>query len=175
MQILKFKCQLVIAFFAAINHLNGPLRKQNFTLTGLKGHGLWFVFGGFRSVLCFCVSRFVACDRNYDWRQRKTQVWRKLLNFRVRMFVKRARRQLQLLSKLMVMKTLFLSVSVVAVPTLTRGWYTLLPLYLSRGCSTWCSLSSIHIGFFLGLPNIFLVPDSLVSKPVWYLSRLFCM
>ena len=25
--------------FAAINHLNGPLRTQNFTLTGSKGHG----------------------------------------------------------------------------------------------------------------------------------------
>ena len=37
---------------------------------------------------CFCVSRFVACDRNYDWRQRKTQLWRQLLNLRVRMFVK---------------------------------------------------------------------------------------
>ena len=33
--------------------------------------------------VCFCVSRFVACDRNYDWRQRKTQLWRWLLNFRV--------------------------------------------------------------------------------------------
>ena len=31
---------------------NWPLRKQNFTSTGSKGHGLWFVFGGFRSVLC---------------------------------------------------------------------------------------------------------------------------
>ena len=40
--------------------------------------------------LCFCVSRFVACDHNYDWRQRKTQLWRRLLNFRVRMFVKSA-------------------------------------------------------------------------------------
>ena len=40
--------------------------------------------------LCFCVSRFVACDRNYDWRQRKTQLWKRLLNFRVRMFVKGA-------------------------------------------------------------------------------------
>ena len=40
--------------------------------------------------VCFCVSRFVACDRNYDWRQRKTQLWRRLLNFRVRMFVKSA-------------------------------------------------------------------------------------
>ena len=39
-RILKFKSQLTIAFFAAINHLNGPIRKQNFTLTGSKGHGL---------------------------------------------------------------------------------------------------------------------------------------
>ena len=37
-----------------------------------------------------CVSRLIACDRNYDWRQRKTQLWRQLLNFRVRMFVKSA-------------------------------------------------------------------------------------
>ena len=44
-----------IAFFAAVNHLNGPLRKQNFTLTGSKGHGLWFVIVGFRSVLCVSV------------------------------------------------------------------------------------------------------------------------
>ena len=29
-----------IAFFAAINHLNGPLKKQNFTLTGSRGQGL---------------------------------------------------------------------------------------------------------------------------------------
>ena len=40
MRILKFKSQLTIAFFAAVNHLNGPLRKQNFSLTGSKGHGL---------------------------------------------------------------------------------------------------------------------------------------
>ena len=38
--------------------------------------------------VCFCVSRFIACDRNYDWRQQKTQLWRQLLNFKVRMFVK---------------------------------------------------------------------------------------
>ena len=55
MWILKFKSQLTIAFFAAVNHLNGPLRKQNFTLTGSKGQGLWFVIGGFRSVLCVSV------------------------------------------------------------------------------------------------------------------------
>ena len=39
MRILKFKTQLTIAFFAAPSHLNGPLREQNFTLTGSKGHG----------------------------------------------------------------------------------------------------------------------------------------
>ena len=88
MRILKFKSQLTIALFAAVNYLNGPLRKQNFTLTGSKGHGFWFVIGGFRSVLC--VSKFVACDRNYDWGQRKIQLWRWLLNFRVRMCVKSA-------------------------------------------------------------------------------------
>ena len=56
MRIRKFKSQLTIAFFAAVNHLKGPLRKQNFTLTGSKGQGLLFVIGGFRSV--FCVSVF---------------------------------------------------------------------------------------------------------------------
>ena len=55
MRILKFKSQLTIAFFTAVNHLNEPLRKQNFTLTGSKGQGLWFVIGGFRSVLCVSV------------------------------------------------------------------------------------------------------------------------
>ena len=40
MRILKFKSQLKIAFSAAVNHRNRPLRKQNFTLTGSKGHGL---------------------------------------------------------------------------------------------------------------------------------------
>ena len=52
MRILKFKSQLTIVFFAAVNHLNGPLRKQNFTLTGSKGQGFCCVIGGFRSVLC---------------------------------------------------------------------------------------------------------------------------
>ena len=55
MQILKSKSQLTIGFFAAVNHLDGPVRKQNFTLTGSKGHGFWFVIGGFRSVLCVSV------------------------------------------------------------------------------------------------------------------------
>ena len=37
---LKFKSQLMIAFFPAVNHLNRPPVKQNFTSTGSKGHGL---------------------------------------------------------------------------------------------------------------------------------------
>ena len=39
MRILKFKSQLTNAFLTAVNHLNGPLRNQNFTLTGSKGQG----------------------------------------------------------------------------------------------------------------------------------------
>ena len=41
MRILKFKSQLTIAFFAAN----------------------WWISICF---VCFCVSRFIACDRNYD-------------------------------------------------------------------------------------------------------------
>ena len=51
----EVQIQLTIVFFTAVNHLNGPLRRQNFTLTGSKGQGLWFVIGGFRSVLCVSV------------------------------------------------------------------------------------------------------------------------
>ena len=40
MRILQFKSQLMIAFLAAVNHLNRPLRKHNFTLMGSKGHDL---------------------------------------------------------------------------------------------------------------------------------------
>ena len=72
-QILKFKSQMTFEFFAAVSHLSRPFRKQNFTLTGSKGHGLWFVIGRFRSFLCFCVSMFVACDGDYDWRQQRMQ------------------------------------------------------------------------------------------------------
>ena len=50
-RIMKLKSQLTTPVFAAVNHLRGPLRKQNFTSTGSKGHGLWLVIGGFRSVL----------------------------------------------------------------------------------------------------------------------------
>ena len=64
MQILKFRTQPTIAFFAAVNHLNGLLRKQNFTSRVLKVM-VWDFWISIRFV-CFSVSRFVACDRNYD-------------------------------------------------------------------------------------------------------------
>ena len=50
-----FLPKLPFVFFAALNRLSGPLQKENFTLTGSKGHGLGFVIGGFRSVLCLSV------------------------------------------------------------------------------------------------------------------------
>ena len=91
MRILQFKSQLTIAFFTAVNHLNGPLRKQKLYFNGVKRSRVvicdWWISIRF---VCFCASRFVACDRYYDWRQWKTQLWRRILNFRVRMFVKSA-------------------------------------------------------------------------------------
>ena len=122
MRILKFKSQLTIEFFAAVNYLNGPLRKQmgaihstklsgnfgpklngsvrsnrkSFEKTGppfevvhfsrsdrlefwLNGSRPKLYFNGFKRsrfvicdwwisirFVCFCVLRFVACDRNYD-------------------------------------------------------------------------------------------------------------
>ena len=40
MGIVKFKSQLTVVFFAAVNHLSRPRREQNFSLMGSKGHGL---------------------------------------------------------------------------------------------------------------------------------------
>ena len=37
------KANWQLRFFAAVNHLNGPLRKQNFTSRGSKSHSLWLV------------------------------------------------------------------------------------------------------------------------------------
>ena len=64
MRILKFRTQPTIAFFASVNHLNGPLRKQNFASRVQKVMvcDLWISI----RFVCFSVSRFVACDRNYD-------------------------------------------------------------------------------------------------------------
>ena len=47
-RILKFKSQLMFAFFTAVNHLCGLLRKQVY----IKGfERSLFVIGGFRSVI----------------------------------------------------------------------------------------------------------------------------
>ena len=51
MRILKFRSQPTIVFFAAVNHLNGPLRKQNFTSPVQKV----MVFDPFCVFLCFKV------------------------------------------------------------------------------------------------------------------------
>ena len=50
----------VLGFFCSVNRPSGPRRKHMFTLTSLKGHGLWFVIGGFRSVwFIYCVAWLV--------------------------------------------------------------------------------------------------------------------
>ena len=56
-RIVTFKSQLTFAFFAAVKHLSGPPRKQRFVICD------WWILIRF---VCFSVSRFVACDRNYD-------------------------------------------------------------------------------------------------------------
>ena len=40
-RILKFKSELTFAFFAAVNHISGPLRTQRFTSTGFVICGWW--------------------------------------------------------------------------------------------------------------------------------------
>ena len=64
MRIRKFRSQPTIASFAAVNHLNGSLRKQNSTswVQKVMVCDLWISI----RVVCFSVSRFVAFDRNYD-------------------------------------------------------------------------------------------------------------
>ena len=92
MWILKFKSPQTFVFFAAVNHLSRPLRKQKFTSMGSKGCGLWFVIGGFRSSLCvslFHGSLLVIVIVTH-WRQQKMQLWKQLLNFRVGAFLKKA-------------------------------------------------------------------------------------
>ena len=52
---------------SGVNHLSGPLRKGKFSSTGSKGHCLWFVIGGFRSVFWVSVfqgSLLVIFDQN---------------------------------------------------------------------------------------------------------------
>ena len=80
--LLKFTVSLISYYF--------HLALENFVYMENKMNELfcdWWISIRF---VCFCVSRSVACDRNYGWRKQKTQLWRRLLNFRVRMFVKSA-------------------------------------------------------------------------------------
>ena len=56
-RIVTFKSQLTFAFFAAVKYLSEPLRKKGFVICD------WWIFIRF---VCLSVSRFVACDRNYD-------------------------------------------------------------------------------------------------------------
>ena len=59
---MKFKSQLTIKFFAAVNHLSRPLRKQNLASTVSKGH-VWDLpsvdFDPFWVFLCFQGSLLV--------------------------------------------------------------------------------------------------------------------
>ena len=84
----EVQSQMTFAFFAAIDHLSGLLRTEN--LNGLRRSVCDLWLGISIRFVCFGVSRFVACDRNYDWQQQKTHLWRRLLNFRVRVFLKSA-------------------------------------------------------------------------------------
>ena len=52
-RILKFKSELTFAFFAAVNHISGPLRTQRFTSTGFVICGWWIPI----CLVCFSVSR----------------------------------------------------------------------------------------------------------------------
>ena len=84
------KAAFTIVFFTAVNHLSRPLRKQNFTETGLKGHGLWSVIGGFWFVACFSVfhgSLLVIIIMIVSGKKLNC-MWRRLFNFRVCVFWK---------------------------------------------------------------------------------------
>ena len=79
-----------LRFFAAVNHLSGPLRKQNFTSTGSKGH-VWDLplvdFDLFWVFLCFKAR----CLWSYLWLTAAKNVivsW--LFNFIIRVFLKSA-------------------------------------------------------------------------------------
>ena len=84
--------------------------------------------------VCFSVSRFIACDCNYDWWQRKTQFWRQLLNFRVRMFVKSARSQCAGIGYIHVVTTDCLMVHRIVILNLnwTEDYSSIVTVYKSK-------------------------------------------
>ena len=57
--------------FEGLSLSGGPLRKQTFTSTGSKGHGLWFAIGGSRFVLCVFVAFELACEQALRGGKRK--------------------------------------------------------------------------------------------------------
>ena len=84
-RILKFKSQLTFAFFAAVDHFryfSGAHWKHKFTSTSSKGHGLGFVIGVFRSVLCVSVFQglllviviMIEFARVFEKRSKRTDV-----------------------------------------------------------------------------------------------------
>ena len=84
-RILKFKSQLTFGFFAAVNHFryfSRAHKKHKFTSMGSKGHGLWFVIGGSRSVLCVSVFQglllviiiMIEFARVFEKRRKRTDV-----------------------------------------------------------------------------------------------------
>ena len=54
-----------MGFSCSVKHLSGSLKKHMFTCMSSKGHGLWFVIGGFQSVLF--VSAF---NKMIDWTEK---------------------------------------------------------------------------------------------------------
>ena len=80
-QILKFNsklrcCQIILADLSGNRSVLQRVQKAMVQF--------WFVIGRFRSFLC--VSRFDVYNRNYNWRQQKTQLWTQLLNCRERVW-----------------------------------------------------------------------------------------
>ena len=74
MQILKFKSQQTFAFFTAVNHFSRPLGNRTWRVQKVMVCDWLFSI----RFVCFCGSRLIACDCNYDWRQqkKKKQVWK---------------------------------------------------------------------------------------------------
>ena len=79
---LKFKIQLKFLFLTAVNHLSWPLKKQKFAYMSSKVHGLWFLTGGFQSILCVSVFQglllVIIIKNNYDSNSEKCNFYCKL-------------------------------------------------------------------------------------------------
>ena len=87
-RILKFKSQLTLRFLLPSVILAELIGNRTLLKWAQEviAHDWWISI----RFVCFCVPGFISCARNCDWRQRKTQLWRRLLNFRVRVFLKSA-------------------------------------------------------------------------------------